>query len=138
MLQQMVNPHRILKFPTQALALLLFALALMPTAAEACRISVLGDSLTAAYGIAIEDGFPAQLGIALDDQGYSCDVLDAGVSGDTTAGGLARLDWMLADQPTHVIIELGANDGLRGLPTEQMENNPVSYTHLTLPTTSRV
>ncbi|MEM9440364.1 MAG: arylesterase [Pseudomonadota bacterium] len=123
MLQQMVYPHRFLKFPTQALALLLCAVALMPTAAEACRISVLGDSLTAAYGIAIEDGFPAQLGNALDDQGYSCDVLDAGVSGDTTAGGLARLDWMLADQPTHVIIELGANDGLRGLPTEQMEDN---------------
>ena len=49
--------------------------------------------------------------------------LDAGVSGDTTAGGLARLDWMLADQPSHVILELGANDGLRGLPTEQMEAN---------------
>ena len=50
-------------------------------------------------------------------------MLDAGVSGDTTAGGLARLDWMLADQPSHVIVELGANDGLRGLPTDQMKDN---------------
>ncbi|NJO38305.1 MAG: arylesterase [Rhizobiales bacterium] len=95
----------------------------MPAAALACRIGVLGDSLTAAYGLALEQGFPAQLERALRAQGYECEVLDAGVSGDTTAGGLARLDWMLADQPSHVILELGANDGLRGLPTEQMEAN---------------
>ncbi|MGH1481947.1 MAG: arylesterase [Geminicoccales bacterium] len=92
-------------------------------APSSCRISVLGDSLTAAYGIAIEDGFPAQLEQALNDAGYACDVLDSGVSGDTTAGGLARLDWMLADQPSHVIVELGANDGLRALPTDQMQEN---------------
>lgn len=90
---------------------------------SSCKISVLGDSLTAAYGIAIEDGFPAQLEQALNDAGYACDVLDSGVSGDTTAGGLARLDWMLADQPSHVIVELGANDGLRALPTDQMQEN---------------
>ncbi|MDH3661807.1 MAG: arylesterase [Alphaproteobacteria bacterium] len=95
----------------------------MPRAAQACRISVLGDSLTAAYGIPVEQGFPAQLEQALETIGHACDVLDAGVSGDTTAGGLARLDWMLAERPTHVILELGANDGLRGLPTEQMETN---------------
>lgn len=105
------------------LAVHLVASAIMPAAALACRISVLGDSLTAAYGIAVEDGFPAQLEQALRTNGHDCEVLDAGVSGDTTAGGLARLDWMLADQPSHVILELGANDGLRGLPTEQMEAN---------------
>lgn len=119
----MVYPHRLLKVCFAGLVVLLVAGLAQPAHAEACRISVLGDSLTAAYGIAIEDGFPAQLERALKAEGHGCDVLDAGVSGDTTAGGLARLDWMLADQPTHVIIELGANDGLRGLPTGQMEDN---------------
>jgi acyl-CoA thioesterase-1 len=94
-----------------------------PADAAACRISVLGDSLTASYGIPVEQGFPAQLERALIAADYGCEVLDAGVSGDTTAGGLARLDWMLADRPSHVIVELGANDGLRGLPTDQMAKN---------------
>ena len=119
----MVHPGRLLKAWIFACTVFVVTCSIMPTAAFACRISVLGDSLTAAYGIAIEDGFPAQLERALLAEGYDCDVLDAGVSGDTTAGGLARLDWMLADQPTHVILELGANDGLRGLPTEQMDAN---------------
>ncbi|MGI9506438.1 MAG: arylesterase [Geminicoccaceae bacterium] len=119
----MVHWIRLLKVFHLAAGILLIAGVSLPTAASACRISVLGDSLTAAYGIATEDGFPAQLEEALQSDGYDCEVLDAGVSGDTTAGGLARLDWMLADQPTHVILELGANDGLRGLPTDQMEAN---------------
>lgn len=116
----MVHSGRLLKV---SLTMLLIVGLTMPTTALACRISVLGDSLTAAYGISVEQGFPTQLEQALGTNGHACDVLDAGVSGDTTAGGLARLDWMLADQPTHVILELGANDGLRGLPTEQMEAN---------------
>jgi acyl-CoA thioesterase I len=91
--------------------------------AAACRIAVLGDSLTAAYGLDVADGFPAKLEQALRERGYHCAVLDAGVSGDTSAGGLARLDWMLADQPSHVIVELGGNDGLRALPVEQMAQN---------------
>src|SRR5690606_9403551 len=90
---------------------------------DACRIAVLGDSLASAYGLAIEEGFPARLQERLRAAGYDCAVLDAGVSGDTTAGGLARLDWMLADRPSHVIVELGGNDGLRALPPEQMEEN---------------
>src|ERR671918_3017120 len=88
-----------------------------------CKIAVLGDSLAAAYGLDVVDGFPARLEQALRQQGYDCAVLDAGVSGDTTAGGLARLNWMLADEPSHVIVELGGNDGLRGLPPEQMAQN---------------
>ena len=88
-----------------------------------CRIAVLGDSLAAAYGLDVADGFPAQLEQSLRTRGYDCVVLDYGVSGDTSAGGLARLDWTLADQPSHMILELGGNDGLRGLPTEQMEDN---------------
>jgi acyl-CoA thioesterase I len=103
------------------LALLLFAAS--PAQADSCRLAVLGDSLASGYGLPIEDGFPARLGQALDAAGYPCEVLDAGVSGDTSAGGVARLDWTLADQPTHVLVELGGNDALRGLPPEQMEAN---------------
>lgn len=94
-----------------------------PAAAGEPAIVVLGDSLTAGYGLAREDAFPARLEAALRAEGHAWRVIDAGVSGDTSAGGLARLDWALADEPGIVIVELGANDGLRGLPTEQLEVN---------------
>jgi acyl-CoA thioesterase-1 len=106
-----------------ALALAILQGAPAATANDACRIAVLGDSLATAYGLAVEAGFPAQLQNRLRAEGYDCAVLDAGVGGDTTAGGLARLDWALADRPSHVIVELGGNDGLRALPPEQMEQN---------------
>ena len=93
------------------------------TAAGEPRIVVLGDSLTAGFGLPREDAFPARLEAALRAEGHGWKVIDAGVSGDTSAGGLARLDWALADAPEIVIVELGANDGLRGLPTDQMEAN---------------
>jgi acyl-CoA thioesterase I len=120
MARQMVRSLRLLKV---ALALAITQGASVATANDVCRIAVLGDSLTTAYGIAVEEGFPAQLERRLREEGYDCAVLDAGVGGDTTAGGLARLDWTLADRPSHVIVELGANDGLRALPPEQMEQN---------------
>lgn len=91
--------------------------------ALACRLVVLGDSLTAGYGVAASEAFPARLAVALAEAGVDCTVLDAGVSGDTTAGGLARLGWVLADKPTHLLVELGGNDLLRALPVEQMEAN---------------
>jgi acyl-CoA thioesterase-1 len=94
---------------------LVAGLAAPVAAAEPARILALGDSLTAGYGLAAADGFVAQLQRALDESGLAATVIDGGVSGDTTAGGLARLDWALADQPDAVILELGANDGLRGL-----------------------
>ena len=94
-----------------------------PGAAEEPRIVVLGDSLTAGFGLPREDAFPARLEAALRAEGHAWRVIDAGVSGDTSAGGLARLDWVLTDEPEIVIVELGANDGLRGLPTDQMEAN---------------
>jgi acyl-CoA thioesterase-1 len=106
-----------------ALALAIVQVASGAAANDACRIAVLGDSLATAYGLAIEEGFPAELERRLRAEGFDCVVLDAGVGGDTTAGGLARLDWALADQPSHVIVELGGNDALRGLPPEQMEQN---------------
>ena len=120
MARQMGQVRAVLK-AALALAVLLGAAA--ATANDACRIAVLGDSLATAYGVAVEEGFPAQLERRLRAVGYDCVVLDAGVGGDTTAGGLARLDWALADRPSHVIVELGGNDGLRALPPEQMEQN---------------
>ena len=85
------------------------------TRAEALRILMLGDSLTAGYGLASRDALPARLEAALRDRGLDARVIDAGVSGDTTAGGLARLDWALADRPHAVIVALGANDALRAI-----------------------
>jgi acyl-CoA thioesterase-1 len=127
MLHDMGRDGHLLKTLTVAItalaALIAGASGVLAEDAAPCRISMLGDSLTASYGIPVEQGLPAQLEEALIQTGHDCDVLDAGVSGDTTAGGLARLDWMLADQPTHVILALGANDGLRALPTAQMQDN---------------
>jgi acyl-CoA thioesterase-1 len=74
-----------------------------------------GDSLTAGYGLPESQGFPARLEEWLHRQEIAVHVVDAGVSGDTTAGGLARLDWALADKPDLVILALGANDALRGI-----------------------
>ncbi|MFO1153797.1 MAG: arylesterase [Rhodospirillales bacterium] len=96
------------------------ALAALPAkAAEPVRVLVLGDSLTAGYGLPRGEGFTVRLQQALAAQGLSVDVINGGVSGDTSAGGRARLAWMLgntpAEQPDAVIIELGANDGLRGV-----------------------
>ncbi len=79
------------------------------------RILALGDSLTAGYGLSQSDSLPTQLQIALQAHGYQLQIINGGVSGDTSAGGLARLDWALADNPDLVIVALGANDGLRGL-----------------------
>lgn len=84
-------------------------------AAAATRILVLGDSLTAGFGLAQDQAFPARLEAALRAAGHDVEVIDGGVSGDTTAGGRARLDWALADKPDAAIVELGGNDGLRGL-----------------------
>ncbi len=83
------------------------------------RLLVLGDSLTAGYGLAAEEAFPVQLQEALLQSGYNVTVINAGVSGDTSAGGLARLDWALQDEPQLVIVALGGNDALRGLPPEE-------------------
>lgn len=79
------------------------------------RIAMIGDSLTAGLGLPPEQTIPAQLTAALKAQGLAVEIVNAGVSGDTSAGGLARLDWMLADKPAAVILELGSNDGLRGI-----------------------
>jgi acyl-CoA thioesterase-1 len=95
-------------------------------AVEPVRVLVLGDSLTAGYGLPRNEGFTVRLEQALAAEGLSIDVINGGVSGDTTAGGLARLKWTLgspAEQPDAVILELGANDGLRGTDPEVTYRN---------------
>ena len=102
---------------------LLFGPGNSATAAEALRILALGDSLTQGYGLPNGTEFPAQLEAALRAEGLNIGVINAGVSGDTSAGGLARLDWSLADHPDAAIVELGGNDALRGLSPAEMEQN---------------
>jgi acyl-CoA thioesterase I len=79
------------------------------------KIVVLGDSLSAGLGLPVEDAFPARLAEALKGKGIAATIADAGVSGDTASGGLGRLDWSVPDDTDAVIVELGANDALRGL-----------------------
>jgi acyl-CoA thioesterase-1 len=86
-------------------------------------ITVLGDSLTAGLGVAAAEAFPARLQARLKREGYDYRVVNAGVSGDTTAGGLRRVDWVLRTQPDIVVVALGANDGLRGRPPAAMRDN---------------
>lgn len=92
-------------------------------AAAAVRVVFLGDSLTAGLGLGAEDAYPARLGRAWTAAGLPVEVVNAGVSGDTTAGGLRRLDWLLAQHPDLLVVALGANDMLRGLPVEEVEAN---------------
>jgi acyl-CoA thioesterase-1 len=94
-----------------------------PVSAADPRLLILGDSLSAGYGLAHDDGFEARLQAALAKAGHPVKIVDGAVSGDTSAGGLARLDWTLADGADYAIVELGANDGLRGLPAKDMEAN---------------
>ena len=87
------------------------------------RIAVLGDSLTAGLGVAKAAAYPSLLQERLDAAGLDFEIVNAGVSGDTSAGGLARLDWALDGDVRVLIVALGGNDGLRGLPAEELESN---------------
>src|SRR5262252_9357307 len=92
--------------------------------ARAERVIVaLGDSLTAGLGVAADEAYPARLEARLAREGYAYRVVNAGVSGDTTAGGLRRVDWVLRAKPEIVIVALGANDGLRGQEPRAMRAN---------------
>ena len=103
-----------------ALALVLLA---TPAAAAERVIAIVGDSLTAGLGVAADEAWPALLQARLAREGYPHRVVNAGVSGDTSAGGVRRLDWVLRAKPDVVIVELGANDGLRGLPVDALRAN---------------
>ena len=92
------------------------------SAAEITIVAV-GDSLTAAYGLDEGLGYPALLERKLQESGYSVSVVNSGVSAETSSGTLSRLDWVLTLKPDIVILEIGANDGLRGIDTELLESN---------------
>jgi acyl-CoA thioesterase I len=94
-----------------------------PLPAGTPRIVLLGDSLTAGLGLAPEDAYPAVLQRRLTQEGYAHRVVSAGVSGDTSAGGLRRLDWSIDEDTEVLVVALGGNDGLRGLPPEQLRSN---------------
>jgi acyl-CoA thioesterase-1 len=105
---------------------LALALALVvATAAPAADgvIVALGDSLTAGLGVAPDEAYPALLEARLQREGHPYRVVNAGVSGDTSAGGRRRVDWVLRSKPDIVIVALGANDGLRGLPVNELREN---------------
>lgn len=108
---------------------LLLAMALLPAQAQSStdarpmKIVAFGDSLTAGFGLPGGSGFTDVLQMALRQRGKAVEIVNAGVSGDTTAAGLARLDWAIDDSVDGVIVELGANDALRGQPPEQARAN---------------
>ncbi|MBV8911972.1 MAG: arylesterase [Acetobacteraceae bacterium] len=118
----MIAPYGALRLVANAVlaAVLLFAAAAQ---ARPVRILVLGDSLTAGYGLPAPRAFQSQMQAALRAEGYDVTLIDAAVSGDTTAGGRARLDWALADGADAALVELGGNDGLRGLDPASTEAN---------------
>lgn len=91
--------------------------------ADLPRVVFLGDSLTAGLGLPAEEAFPALIGEMLEEEGLAARIVNAGVSGDTTAGGLRRLDWLLRQSPDVIVVGLGGNDGLRGLDVSASREN---------------
>ena len=102
---------------------LLFWLSVAQAGTQPIRILAFGASITAGYGLDAADSLPAQLEAALRAHGVDATVINGGVSGDTSAGGLARLDWSLADNPDLVILDLGGNDALRAIDPKNTEAN---------------
>src|SRR5215470_19684079 len=109
--------------PAVALTLALVAALVSPARGAERVVVALGDSLTAGLGVAAEEAWPALIEARLWREGYPYRVVNAGVSGDTTAGALRRVDWVLRNRPQIAVVALGANDGLRGLGTDTMERN---------------
>jgi len=114
----------------RSLAVRAIAVALLLLAATSARapaaervLVILGDSLTAGLGVAREEAYPALLEARLRRDGFAYRVVNAGVSGDTSAGGLRRVDWVLRARPDLVVVALGANDGLRAQPVQALRDN---------------
>src|SRR5881409_1508478 len=104
--------------------MILLAPAQVPPAADSRPVILaFGDSLSAGYGVPRGSGYPEQLQRRLNERGYKYRVVNMGISGDTTSGGRARMKSALNVMPSIVLLELGANDGLRGIPTAQMQAN---------------
>ena len=106
-----------------ALVLTLMAASGLHAQTAPIKLAILGDSLAAGYGVKPGEAIPARLEAALKAAGRNVSVINHGVSGDTTAGGLERIDWMLADKPDIVLVELGGNDALRGSDPAGTERN---------------
>ncbi len=106
-----------------AIAVLVGLSAPAARASDPITILAFGDSLTAGYGLPQDEGFTRQLEAALREDGYDVSVINSGVSGDTSAGGASRIDWALSEDPNIVLVELGANDGLRGVEPAQTRKN---------------
>ncbi|MEM9319371.1 MAG: arylesterase [Pseudomonadota bacterium] len=106
------------------------ALGASPAFAQDVTIAALGDSLTAGFGLAADEGFVPQLQAWLQARGHDVAILNAGVSGDTTAGGLARAAWTLTPGVDGMILALGGNDLLRGLPAETARQNLAGILHV--------
>jgi acyl-CoA thioesterase-1 len=102
---------------------IIVALLLFQGTTSTKTIMFYGDSLTAGYGLSPEEAFPNLLEKKLKELGKNCKVINAGLSGETSAGGLSRIDWVLRQPIDVFVLELGGNDGLRGLPLEQTKSN---------------
>lgn len=113
------------RFAAAVNSLLVVLLCLSPVHAQNApvKIAMLGDSLTAGYGVKPDQAIPVRLQAALKKEGRDVTILNHGVSGDTSAGGLDRVDWMLGDKPDIVMVELGANDALRAIAPATTERN---------------
>lgn len=119
----------------RSLIILLTSLGLVAMRSQAREqtptILVLGDSLTAGYGIDPEEAYPALLQKRIKERGLPHRVVNAGISGDTTAGGLRRIEWLLRQRVDVLVLALGANDGLRGLPPDRIQRNLVAIVEKT-------
>lgn len=115
-------PYGVLRHLSKALVVI-FLLIGQPASAERPTVLALGDSLTQGYGLAHDDGFVPQLMQWLSQNGTPAQIINAGVSGDTTAGGLARVEWSLSDDVDAMIVALGSNDMLRGIAPQDSYHN---------------
>jgi acyl-CoA thioesterase-1 len=116
-------PVRLIRNAATAFFFVSWSILALPAQAEPLTLVALGDSLTAGYGLPPEEGLVPQLQSWLAAQGAEVTVVNAGVSGDTTAGGLSRLDWSLTPETDALMVTLGGNDMLRGLPPEAARAN---------------
>lgn len=125
---------------TQTILIILFIVFFLPSISfsfasarntiEKTTIITVGDSLTAGFGVDFNKGYPALLQKKLDAKGYNTTVINSGVSGETSSGTLSRIAWVLEMKPDIVILETGANDGLRGIPTEVPAKNLLEIIHM--------
>jgi acyl-CoA thioesterase-1 len=119
--KQLIGSQNLLVSVALAIAVIFLGGAVQMTPARV--ILILGDSITAGHGLEPDESFPALLQKKIDAQGWKFRVINAGQSGDTSASGLARLDWLLKNRIDVLVLELGGNDGLRGLPPETTRKN---------------